>query len=210
MATARPLSNCPFCNFEDADADFTLQHVNLVHPENQDAPYIVRLGQNATGLPPTNWEGSTDWVECPCGELCMLSDIQQHINFHEAEDTDFGDIDIRDVHLLASTRPSDRTTSLSSMASLAPRHNQSSESDTITSELFNQQDPNDILSGLKEQQIPPASDGMRLSSREPAEVEACGNTSSKVVRLGVCCLYLSCVAFLLIGDSVRRPGAAPL
>ena len=33
---------CPFCDFTDKDSYFLLQHVELIHPENGESPFIVR------------------------------------------------------------------------------------------------------------------------------------------------------------------------
>ncbi|KAL9125947.1 MAG: hypothetical protein Q9217_004925 [Psora testacea] len=88
----KPLT-CPFCNFEDTDVYFLLQHVNLHHPEDGDAPYLVKAGQEQTQHV-RSMEGAPDMVECPCGEFCLLAEFQDHLDLHGAEDTDFTNIDI--------------------------------------------------------------------------------------------------------------------
>ena len=84
---------CPFCNFEDVEAAFLLQHINLLHPESEDAPYIVKNEQeqpHASQL----MEGAHDWIECECGEFCLLSQFQDHFDLHRTEDADIDSIDI--------------------------------------------------------------------------------------------------------------------
>lgn len=208
MANAQPLSYCPFCSFEDVDADFTLQHINLVHPENEDAPYIGKPRQEPTRPSPTEPEGSTDWIECPCGDFCMITEIQQHIDLHEAENTDFNDIEIHGADVIAASRTYDRTVSFSNMASLAFGHSIPSANDMDTFEFSEQSESTDSLAGLNQQQLPNAANGMRLSSQEPTETDTRGIDKSRVFRLGVCCLHIVC-NFALIGDLVSRPWAAP-
>ena len=87
-----PLLTCPFCNYEDTDADILLQHVNLIHPENEDAPYLVRYGhEQSQQVQPM--EGAPDWVECTCGEFCLLTELQDHLDLHGTEETEIDNID---------------------------------------------------------------------------------------------------------------------
>lgn len=128
MANKKP---CPFCSFEDDDADFLLQHVNLCHPEDPDAPYLAQdgPGHNQNGSHRSE-EGTTNWVQCyRCGEICLLGDLEEHLDLHGSEeDSAFDDLDITAEDIsLSITIIDDAASSLSSSSS--------SSSSTETAEM---------------------------------------------------------------------------
>ncbi|KAL9102938.1 MAG: hypothetical protein Q9163_001964 [Psora crenata] len=100
MGAPQPLA-CPFCNFEDIEVDVLLQHVNLLHPEDGEAPYLIKNGQEQ--LPQLqSMEGVSDWVECTCGEFCLLSEFEDHLDLHRSENTEIDDIFIPTEDVIAS------------------------------------------------------------------------------------------------------------
>ncbi|KAG8532013.1 uncharacterized protein KY384_003649 [Bacidia gigantensis] len=108
---------CPFCNFVESDPNFLQQHVNLIHPEDDDAPYLVHdppaprcqsLSRATTAL-----EGASDWVACDCGEVVLLIEYNAHLDLHEEENAYFDGISTRaelandtmaDSHTMSSPR----------------------------------------------------------------------------------------------------------
>ena len=102
MASTTEVLPCPFCEFTDKDLYFLMQHVELIHPENGESPFIVRDGdrssrpyhgedeetaqqENQWPLPRTSKEN--EYVECPyeCGELVPVVELSSHKDFHVAE-----------------------------------------------------------------------------------------------------------------------------
>ena len=92
--------SCPFCDFVDHDSYFLLQHVELIHPEGGDSPFIVKEFPNETApgssdaarslAEGTHDESSTDpekYVSCPhgCGEQILQAEVSIHTDFHMAE-----------------------------------------------------------------------------------------------------------------------------
>lgn len=83
-----------------------MQHIHLVHSESTESPngpdeastnYNER-GQNSNrgAKYVSNWEGaisaaadSSDYIACHCGEYCMLSEFDDHLEMHNAEGTYF-------------------------------------------------------------------------------------------------------------------------
>ena len=102
------LFSCPFCAFEDKDPDLLLGHVNSLHPDPEDALHVGNRGDKQVPLsgPAPPQESAAEWVECDCGEMCLLIEFPDHIALHEAEDIvpmDFSE----DILLDASiTKPS--------------------------------------------------------------------------------------------------------
>lgn len=121
--------SCPFCSFEDDEADFLLQHVNLSHPEDPDAPYLAQdgPGHNHNGSHGSK-EGTTHWVQCyRCGEICLLEDLEEHLELHGSEeDAAFDDLDITTEDISLSMTIIDdaasSSSSLSSSSSKMPSH----------------------------------------------------------------------------------------
>ena len=112
--------HCPFCGFEDDDVDFLLQHVNLCHPEDPDAPYLAQdvPGHNQNGSHRSE-EGTTNWVQCyRCEEICLLGDLEEHLDLHGSEeDSAFDDLDITTEDISLSMTIIDDAASSSSSSS---------------------------------------------------------------------------------------------
>jgi zinc finger-containing ubiquitin peptidase 1 len=106
--------SCPFCNFSDQDSYFLLQHVELIHPENGESPFIAteaieNEGRSSSSSHQINEEeaahqqkqtlpsssSSADspatYIECPynCGELVASAELTSHTDFHLAENMAF-------------------------------------------------------------------------------------------------------------------------
>lgn len=82
------LSACPFCDFRHEDVDFLFGHVNSLHPDPADAPRTAVMQDRGKEPPPafiSSGEGGSEWVECDCGEVCLISDFSDHLALHEAE-----------------------------------------------------------------------------------------------------------------------------
>lgn len=99
----------PFCDFQDSDTEIMMQHVYLVHSESTDgsdgpdrpSDYNGR-GQQSDGGSGSgeSWEGATsasvtdamsDFIDCHCGEYCLLAEFDDHLEMHNAEGMVFGD-----------------------------------------------------------------------------------------------------------------------
>lgn len=89
------LLDCPFCNFTDHDHYFLLQHVETIHPEGGGpSPFAVRdevthqlepLAQEMEGAR----DNSSEYIECQCGEFCLLTEFESHLDMHYAEGMGF-------------------------------------------------------------------------------------------------------------------------
>ncbi len=99
--------SCPFCDFKDADEYFLVQHVELLHPENGQSPFIaqdevaqpygsslstieedkkVEEGAKANETPPNGASSSPDYVECSiCSEYIVSVELPTHKDLHVAE-----------------------------------------------------------------------------------------------------------------------------
>lgn len=99
--------SCPFCDFRDADEYFLVQHVELLHPENGQSPFIAEdeiIQPYSSSLRPIEegkqLEGgakddnscsngapsSPDYVECPiCSEFIVSAESATHQDLHVAE-----------------------------------------------------------------------------------------------------------------------------
>ena len=67
---------CPFCPFEDPDEYFLIQHVETIHPENDDSPFVVKDSPRQEPLSgPASSQGKSvdDYIECLCREFCLSS-----------------------------------------------------------------------------------------------------------------------------------------
>ena len=85
------LLDCPFCDFTDHDHFFILQHVETIHPEGgRPSPFAVRE-QLPDQVEPSDedMEGARDtpsrYIECQCGEFCLLAEFESHLEMHYAE-----------------------------------------------------------------------------------------------------------------------------
>lgn len=96
MAAKHPFT-CPFCNFEDSDSDFLIQHVDAIHPENGEHSFGGRESPRYHSNVVQKMEGandvSPDYVECLCGEFCLLADFDSHLEMHYAEGMGFEEIE---------------------------------------------------------------------------------------------------------------------
>ena len=125
------LLDCPFCAFTDHDPFFLLQHVETVHPEGgRPSPFAVRESLTHQVEPPAGeMEGirdnSSGYIECQCGEFCLLTEFESHLEMHYAEG--FG----ADEFLLSSAeaaalkftlRPSKTSSSQVELPSTTPSH----------------------------------------------------------------------------------------
>lgn len=99
--------SCPFCDFKDADEYFLVQHVELLHPEGGQSPFIAedevtqpyssslktieegkKLEEGAKGneSPPNGSTSTDDYVECPtCSEFIVPAESATHQDLHVAE-----------------------------------------------------------------------------------------------------------------------------
>ena len=93
---------CPFCEFTDTDSYFLMQHVELIHPENGESPFLVRgddepsraylgggeeITQQGNQGPLSQLSKENEYVKCPydCGELVPTTELSSHTDFHVAE-----------------------------------------------------------------------------------------------------------------------------
>ena len=89
------LLDCPFCDFTDHDHFFLLQHVETMHPEGgRPSPFAVREEPVHLVEPPAEeMEGarnsSSGYIECQCGEFCLLTEFESHLEMHYAEGMGF-------------------------------------------------------------------------------------------------------------------------
>ena len=100
--------SCPFCEFTDQDSYFLLQHVELIHPENGESPFIATEQHNdqsrsssSSSSNPTNNEREipATYIECPynCGELVSSTELTSHTDLHLAENMAFEEEALRPV-----------------------------------------------------------------------------------------------------------------
>lgn len=109
--------SCPFCDFADEDSYFLLQHVELIHPENGESPFIVtnkdeaedrsslknakKDAEEAAGhpeqIPSSSMESPATYTECPyhCGELVASTELTSHTDLHLAENMAFEEGSLR-------------------------------------------------------------------------------------------------------------------
>jgi zinc finger-containing ubiquitin peptidase 1 len=112
--------SCPFCDFADGDSYSLLQHVELIHPENGESPFIateqdeeesrsssskqessgkeVALQDKQTQSSSTlSLENPATYIECPynCGELVASAELTSHTDFHLAENMAFEEETLR-------------------------------------------------------------------------------------------------------------------
>ena len=93
---------CPFCDFTEKDSYYLMQHVELIHPENGESPFIVRGDERPDRAyhgedeeparrdeesPSSHDPNESKYVECPyqCGELVPSAELSNHNDFHVAE-----------------------------------------------------------------------------------------------------------------------------
>lgn len=106
--------SCPFCDFSDPDSYFLLQHVELIHPENGESPFIATERDEAearsssssqkngekeaapqqkqtTRSSASSVDSPATYIGCPynCGELVASAELTSHTDFHLAENMAF-------------------------------------------------------------------------------------------------------------------------
>ena len=90
--------DCPFCNFSAQMEDHyeLLFHVETVHPESSHvSPFAVEEAfpkgdsDDAQGKMEGAKEQSPEYVECQCGEFCLLAEFESHLDMHYAEGMSF-------------------------------------------------------------------------------------------------------------------------
>ena len=93
------LLNCPFCDFSNHDHIFLLQHVETIHPEDgQPSPFAVReeVEKLIHPVEAEEVEGarddSSEYIECQCGEFCLLTEFESHLEMHYAESMGFDEV----------------------------------------------------------------------------------------------------------------------
>jgi zinc finger-containing ubiquitin peptidase 1 len=115
-------SSCPFCDFTDQDSYFLLQHVELIHPENGESPFIAtdqhddesrsslnnsKNNEREAAVEPEQTQPSLSssietpaaYIECPynCGELVSSTELTSHTDLHLAENMAFEEEALRPV-----------------------------------------------------------------------------------------------------------------
>lgn len=91
---------CPFCGFRKDDEYAIQLHIEEHHTE--DSPFSIM--NSAPDLPPRRDARRTDpserrdgeWMKCTrpgCGEYLLVSDVQEHLDFHEAVDASEDDVE---------------------------------------------------------------------------------------------------------------------
>lgn len=87
---AEVLPSCPFCDYTTRDHYFLLQHVETVHPEGT-SPFVVNEDATGEGMETdvreSTRESSPEYIECQCGEFCILAEFESHLEMHYAEGT---------------------------------------------------------------------------------------------------------------------------
>ena len=86
---------CPFCDYTHNSHYFLLQHVETVHPEGT-SPFVVteNAGHHTTGSGrgEAARESSPEYIECQCGEFCILAEFESHLDMHYAEGAGFDEM----------------------------------------------------------------------------------------------------------------------
>ena len=99
--------SCPFCDFKDTEEYFLVQHVELLHPENGQSPFIaedeiiqpyssslrpieegkkLEEGAKDDESLPSGAPSNYDYVECPiCSEFIVSAESATHQDLHVAE-----------------------------------------------------------------------------------------------------------------------------
>ncbi|KAL8764579.1 MAG: hypothetical protein Q9209_007967 [Squamulea sp. 1 TL-2023] len=90
----RPQS-CPFCPYFDPSPYILAQHVETVHPEDGEPPFVSRHFLEEEDLPGKYERAMTvgeapsqDYIQCECGEAIAASDFEDHAQLHTAEAAD--------------------------------------------------------------------------------------------------------------------------
>ncbi|KAL9595811.1 MAG: hypothetical protein Q9219_006226 [cf. Caloplaca sp. 3 TL-2023] len=84
---------CPLCSFSDPGPYVLAQHVETVHPEPYEPPFVSRHLLKKDEAESSNCKEATtfqdapshDYMECECGEAVLLSEFDAHVLLHSAE-----------------------------------------------------------------------------------------------------------------------------
>ncbi|KAL8973295.1 MAG: hypothetical protein Q9197_002409, partial [Variospora fuerteventurae] len=84
---------CPLCTFSSSSPYFLTQHVEAVHPEKDEPPFVSRhfldVDQADDGgcevVTTCGGAPSPHYIECECGEAILLSEFDDHVQLHAAE-----------------------------------------------------------------------------------------------------------------------------
>ena len=152
-------------------------------------PYAVQPGQERP-IPRLPEESADDWIECPCGEFCLLAELQDHLDLHGAEGTNFDDIDFQGTDMTASIPV--RGGRASSPNVLSPDHDSLQyipypSSVSVRGDSYHDQKITDHGNHEHQQQpqVPSPTESMRMSSVEPMKSIATSKIRLKSARLGV-------------------------
>ena len=83
--------DCPFCKFNDTDQYELLYHVETSHPESsRPSPFSTKHAFSAGARGDVEQTGraktpSSEYIECQCGEFCLLAEFESHLEMHYAE-----------------------------------------------------------------------------------------------------------------------------
>lgn len=88
---------CPFCSFTTHNEDHykLLFHVETVHPESSHvSPFAVKEAKSEVDDDDAQEmegakEPSSEYIECQCGEYCLLAEFESHLEMHYAEGMGF-------------------------------------------------------------------------------------------------------------------------
>ncbi|KUJ20197.1 DUF1671-domain-containing protein [Mollisia scopiformis] len=79
---------CPFCGFR-AEGDYQIMlHMETLHPENGESPFVAKENASIAALVSLQDEEDVQYVNCPvdgCGEALLLTELDNHIEMHEEE-----------------------------------------------------------------------------------------------------------------------------
>ena len=175
---------CPFCPFEDVDADFLFQHINVLHPEDQNAAHGLDQARKARVAASSATEGAvgSDWVECSCGEFCLLVEFADHLDLHDAElveDTESITAGLKPTSSSSASKAGEMSQLASSPNGYSPRHTAISDSPLLYIENGITKD------GGPQIPVQNLDSAMRLSNSKPTSSCAPDNTAVNSMRLGV-------------------------
>lgn len=194
MAAAKTLE-CPFCNFSHHD-DYALHyHVETSHPEEEGpSPFAVtedtrqEVREDVKEEVEGPKDSAPDYIECQCGEFCLLAEFESHLEMHYAEGTSFDETKQTSTDLAVpgstlldgrATSPAMQSPPLSPVRDVVPA---SSKSMVIRSKPRNQ---TRNRSGKSQSVVQDFVDVLRHSSTPPPRKVSKQKTSKVPQRLGV-------------------------
>jgi hypothetical protein len=72
--------SCPFCDFTDHDSYFLLQHVELIHPENGESPFIATERDEAEDRSSSSSEKDNEKEAAPRPEQTHSSSVAESLS----------------------------------------------------------------------------------------------------------------------------------